>query len=148
MIYNRRQMLNLTQIALQMDKDDTKSVFRLVHEWTNNPDFDSPIRYYKPCGEINDDTCETIPSGSEVPPFSKTDFLIVFQTREQAIMFLENDRVLLGDGTHGITGYGYYLLTLMVLNMCGNGLCVAWGISSKENSIAISPLGPGPRACG
>ena len=116
-----------------MDKDDATSVFRLVHQWSNNPDFDSPVCYYKPCGESNDDTSETIPAGSEVPLFSKTDFLLVFQTREQAMMFLENDRVLLGDGTHGITGYGCFLLTLMVLNMWGQGLSVAWGISSKEN---------------
>ena len=116
-----------------MDKNDQTSVHRIVEEWKINPDFDSPIRYYKPVGESNDDTSEEIPAGRKTPLFGKSDFLIVFQSREQALMMKENSRVLLVDATHGISAYDFLLLSLMVIDRQGKGLCAAWAIASKEN---------------
>lgn len=118
-----------------MDKDDQTSVYRLVEEWKNNPDYDSPIQYYKGVGVSNDDTSETIPTGKKTPYFSKTDFLIVFQSREQALMMCENSRVLLVDATHGISVYDFLLLSLLVIDRQGKGLCCAWAIASKENYV-------------
>ena len=42
-------------------------------------------------------------------------------------------RILFVDGTHGLTAYGYQVLTIMVVDRNGNGLAVGWSIASREN---------------
>ena len=37
------------------------------------------------------------------------------------------------DSTHGVTGYNFYLLSILVINQYGKGLIVGWAISSREN---------------
>ena len=58
---------------------------------------------------------------------------MVLQTRAQALMMQQSPRVIFVDATHGITAYGYYLLSILVLDRHGHGLVVGWAISSKEN---------------
>ena len=48
-------------------------------------------------------------------------------------MLTENPRTLCVDATHGVTGYGYYLLTILVIDKRGSGLLVAWDFTSREN---------------
>lgn len=58
---------------------------------------------------------------------------MVLQTSAQAEMMKQSSRVIFVDATHGITAYGYYLLSMVVLDRHGHGLVVGWAISSKEN---------------
>ena len=133
-VINRRNVLGLSRChGFFMDKDDGKSVFKLVDQWKRDPSIDSPVRYYKPVGVQNDDTSEVIPKGHEKPDFSKDDFLLVLQTREQAEMMKENSRLICVDATHGLTGYGYYLMSVVVVDRHGAGLVVGEAISSREN---------------
>ena len=65
--------------------------------------------------------------------FLAEDFLLVMQTTQQALILVENPRTLCVDATHGVTGYGYYLVTIPVIDKQGSGLSVAWAITSREN---------------
>lgn len=133
-VLNRRNELLLNSRSdFRMDDDDTKSVWKLIQHWTKCESIDSPVRYYKPVGEANADTCETIPKGKDKPLFSKNDFLLVLQSLEQALMMKENSRVVCVDGTHGMTGYDYTLLSLVVVDRFGKGLVVGYGVTSTEN---------------
>ena len=116
-----------------MEDNDTKSVWKLVQSWNEDTSTESPIRYYKPEGETNSDTSEVIPSGYKKPLFSPKDFLVVLQTKEQALVMKHSSRVIFVDATHGVTVYGYFLFSLLVLDRHGHGLIVGWAISSKEN---------------
>ena len=86
-----------------MDNDDTKSVWKLIQRWKECETIDSPVRYYKPAGEENAGTCEIPPKGKDEPEFSKKYFLLVLQSKEQALMMKENSRILCVDGTQGMT---------------------------------------------
>ena len=55
---------------------------------------DRGIRYYKTVKEVNENTSE-----GESSPFSKKDFLLVFQTPAQAQMMKGNPRTLAVDAT-------------------------------------------------
>ena len=102
------------------------AVHIMVQEWKRQGDR-SPLRYYKQVGDSNEDTSEDEGSG-----FNKTDFLLVLQTADQAEMMKQNPRVVAVDATHGLTGYGYMLLTILVVDKQGQGLPVGWAISSRE----------------
>ena len=133
-VYNRRKTLGLQRAdGFHMDDNDAKSVWKLVQLWKEDTSIDSPIRYYKPEGETNSDTSEVIPSGYKQPLFSLKDFLAVLQTKEQALMMKHSSRVIFVDATHGVTAYGYFLFSLLVLDRHGHGLVVGWAITSKEN---------------
>ena len=135
-VMNRRNVLGLRRCdGFHMDQDDAKSVFKLVEQWRQDPSFDSPVRYYKPVGVTNADTSEVIPKGRDKPYFSEKDFLLVLQTQEQAEMMKDNSRVIFVDGTHGLTGYGYHLLSVVVVDRHGAGLVVGEAISSRENHV-------------
>lgn len=117
----------------------------IVNGWKARGD-ESPVRYYKKVGDCNEDTKETQKS-----PFKKEDFLLVFQSPQQAEMMVDNPRTLCVDATHGLTGYDYYLLTILVVDECGHGLPVGWSITSRENSFIWKLFGkslrPNSLAC-
>ena len=79
----------------------------------------NPVRYYKRAGENNTDTSEVVPPGSKGPLFGKKDFLLVLQSEEQAQMMEEYSRVVCVDGTHGLTTYNYYLMSIAVIDRHG-----------------------------
>lgn len=110
-----------------VSRNDVVAVDMLVQDWNLRGD-KSPIRYYKRLNDSNSDTSEH--SGSL---FNSNDFILVYQTEAQAQMMVDNPRSLCTDGTHGCTGYGYHLLTIMVIDKYGQGLCVGWAIVSREN---------------
>ena len=114
---------------LCVTRNDVVAVNMMVQDWKKRGD-KSPIRYYKTIQQVNEHTSEV-----ENSPFSKKDFLLVFQTDAQAQMMKENPRTLPVDATHNVTGYNYKLLTIMVIDKNGKGLCGAWAISSRENTF-------------
>ena len=133
-VINRRNVLGLSTChGFVMDKDDSKSVYKIVQEWERDPAIDSPVRYYKPVGVENEDTSEIIPKGRDEADFGKKEFLIVLQSAAQAEMMKENSRLIFVDGTHGLTGYKYHLMSIVVVDRHGTGLVVAEAISSRDN---------------
>jgi len=133
-VINRRNVLGLrSSDGLRMHPDDHKSVWKLVAQWEQDSAVDTPVRYYKPAGKANADTCETVPKGKDKPDFGAKEFLLVMQSKEQAEMMRENSRLIFVDGTHGLTGYGYHLLSIVVVDRHGKGLVVAEAISSRDN---------------
>lgn len=65
--------------------------------------------------------------------FTCADFLLVMQTEQQSVILACNPRTVCVDATHGVTGYGYCLMTMLVIDKQGTGFPVAWAISSREN---------------
>ena len=116
-------------------RSDAVSVQIVVNAWKTRGD-ESPVRYYKKVGESNEHTKENADS-----PFTKEDFLLVFQSEQQAEMMADNPRILCVDATHGLTGYDYYLLTMMVVDEHGHGLPVSWAITSRENGFVWKLFG-------
>ena len=66
---------------------------------------DSFVRYYKKKGDSNEHTSEDDDS-----PLTKDDFLLVLQSAAQSRTLEANPRILCVDGTHGLTGYKFFLL--------------------------------------
>ena len=79
--------------------------------------------------ESNSNADDTDPDSD----FKSEDFLLVMQSPAQASMMVENAKILCVDGTHGLTGYGYQLLSIVVVDKYGHGLVCAWGLASREN---------------
>ena len=134
------------------DRQDARAVEIVVQSWSVRGD-DSPIRYYKHVGKHNVDTQPEAQSRFDTKDFLPEDFLLVMQSPQQAMMLAENPRTLCVDATHGVTGYGYYLLTILVIDKQGSGLPVAWAIASRENayvwhlfskSLRVEALGTKP----
>lgn len=88
------------------------------------------MRYYKKVGESNADTTE-----GEKSHLRSEDFLLVLQSDTQATIHKENPRTLCVDSTHGVTGYAFFLLSLLVINCYGVGFVIGWAISSRENAF-------------
>ena len=104
----------------------------MVNEWRQLGE-ESPIRYYKKKGEHNDDVLKKTKKDKKKSDFEANDFLLVFQTKLQSQIIAANPRTLCVDGSHGVTGYDYFLLTILVLDRYGQGFPCAWAISSREN---------------
>ena len=127
-VRNRRRSLNLDGDALILD-NDANAVEELLKTWTRDMGEDSPVVYFKQIGESNSNTDDTDPDSD----FKSEDFLLVMQSPEQANMMVENAQILCVDGTHGLTGYGYHLLSIVVVDKHGHGLVCAWALASREN---------------
>ena len=97
--------------------------------WGKDLGEDSPVVYFKQIGESNSNTDDTDPDSD----FKSEDFLLVMQSPEQANMMQENAQILCVDGTHGLTGYGYHLRSIVVVDKHGHGLVCAWALASREN---------------
>ena len=113
-------------------RDDATAVSIVVRSWSTRGD-DSSIRYYKHVGESNVDTTPGSQTRFDSKDFVPSDFLLVMQSPHQSLMLEENPRTLCVDAIHGVTGYGYYLLTILVIDKQGSGLPVGWAIASREN---------------
>lgn len=127
MIRNRRRQLGLVDPHIT-NKDDATSVANIVSTSKREKGEKSPFVYYKAKGEQNTDTREN--KGSL---FTKEDFLLVIQTPAQAMMMADNPRIIFVDATHGLTAYGYQVMSVVVVDRFGNGLVVAFAITSREN---------------
>ena len=67
--------------------------------------------------------------------------MLVMQSPTQAQMMVENAQILCVDGTHGLTGYGYHLLSIVVVDRHGHGLVCAWALASRENKYIWQLIG-------
>ena len=135
-IRNRRASLNLDGDALRHNVD-ARAVEELVRTWERDMGEDSPVVYFKQVGVSNSNTDDTDPDSD----FTSDDFLLVMQSPAQANMMVENARILCVDGTHGLTGYGYELLSIVVVDKFGHGLVCAWGLASRENKVIWQLIG-------
>ena len=140
-IRNRRVSLNLDEDALA-HTNDANAVQELVTTWARDLGEDCPIMYFKQVGESNSDTDDTDPDSD----FKSEDFLLVMQSRAQANMMVENAQILCVDGTHGLTGYGYHLLSIVVVDKHGHGLVCAWALASRENGAIWQLMGQSLRS--
>ena len=111
------------------DRNDAIAVDALVKGWMRRGS-DSLVRYYKKIGESNNDTME-----GDKSHFTSKDFMLVLQSETQSQIHGENPRILCADSTHGVTGYSFYLLSLLVINRFGVGFIIGWAICSRENSV-------------
>ena len=68
------------------------------------------------------------------------DCMIVIRTPLQAHMFqaFGHNRVVCMDATHGTNAYRFRLITLLIVDDFGEGMPVAWCISTHEGEHAIS----------
>ena len=126
-ITNRRKQLCLDDELVH--KNDAVAVEELIQTWERDLGKASPVRYFKQVGANNADTDDTNPQSD----FNSDDFLIVMQSPDQAKMLVENPRIVCADATHGVTGYDYYLLSIVAIDKFGHGLVCGWAISSREN---------------
>ena len=135
-IRNRRASLNLDGDALALS-NDASAVEELLKTWETDLGEDSPVVYFKQFGDSNSNTDDTDPDSD----FKSEDFLLVMQSRAQAEMMVENAQILCVDGTHGLTGYGYHLLSIVVVDRHGHGLVCAWALASRENKYIWQLIG-------
>lgn len=135
-IRNRRLSLNLDVNALAHTNDAT-AVEELLMTWERDMGADSPVVYFKQVGESNSDTDDSDPDSD----FKSEDFLLVMQSPAQENMMIENSKILCVDGTHGLTGYGYQLLSIVVVDKNGHGLVCAWALASRENKYIWNLMG-------
>ena len=146
MIANRRNELHLSNEYIT-DPDDATSVCNLVEMWKRKDnDAANPVRYFKPQGVEDTYTCE-----KENSEYCKKDFLLVWQTEAQAQFMADNPRIVCVDGTHGLTKYGFTLLSVCVINVFGQGLVCGHGITNRENArtwyLTVANLRPVALAC-
>ncbi|XP_064462459.1 uncharacterized protein LOC135373125 [Ornithodoros turicata] len=111
----------------KLDKDDGTSVKKMVELFRGSPQ--NCVLMYKPTG---------VPHNVSDQPLPTKDFMIVLQTEFQKEMLkLFGAKVVCLDATHGTNGYKFYLITLLVLDAAGEGVPVAWCLSSTENKTAL-----------
>ena len=67
------------------------------------------------------------------------DFMLVIQTQLQAkiIKKYSYGTVICIDSTHGTNGYDFTLITIVVIDVFGEGFPVAWCISNREDKLAL-----------
>lgn len=93
-------------------KDDALSVSGLVAELQEEKY--NPVLLFKKQGE----------ESSEYPSLGKEGFMLVLQTQFQREMFQTNGhKILCIDATHGTNAYRFLLITCIVLDEYGKGIC-------------------------
>lgn len=108
----------------QRHKDDATSVGIWVQEMKGTDC--NPVIIYKPQGVRQPESCDNL---------SDKDFVIGIQTPLQADIMkrLSNGRIVCVDGTHGTNGYGFTLITVIVVDEYGEGFPVAWCNSNRRS---------------
>lgn len=105
-------------------KNDESSVCAWVSEMETQAD--NPVLFYK----RQDDTHAVI---------EKNDFVLVLMTSFQKCMLyrLGADRICV-DSTHGISNYGFELVTLLVIDQYEEGIPVAFCITSTVDTVVLT----------
>ena len=89
----------------------------------------NPIIIFKPQGEIQSDQMDNI---------GKRDFLLGIHTKFQRDMMVKyGPSCVCMDSTHGTNMYDFVLVTVLVIDDCGEGIPVAWEISNKEDATLL-----------
>ena len=103
--------------------NDQQSVLAWIEQWKKNEE-SNPVLFYKLQGE------ET----SDIVSLAKEDFFIAVQTPLQKHMLKQYaSNGVCCDTTHGMTGYDFSLITLLVTDEFGKGFRVGWCISNLED---------------
>ena len=92
---------------------------------------DSPVLLYKGQGEETPDN---------IPYLGRSDFILCMQTVTQRRFMLQFGcgNIVCMDSTHGTTAYNFVLVTVMVVDDCGEGNPVAFMISNREDEAALT----------
>lgn len=109
---------------VQRHNNDHQSVLSWIGEWKSEMGDESPVLFCKFQGEEAKDEY-VLPND---------DFLMVVQTpfqREMLMKLAKNG--ICCDSTHGTNGYDFLLTTIHVIDEFGEGLPVAWCLSSHED---------------
>ena len=106
--------------------DDATSVKAWLLEMEEKED--NPVLFYKFQGD-----------STKEPSLLPSDFVIVFQTEFQAEMMCKfaPNHVVCVDSTHGITGYDFKLLSMVVIDEFGEGIPVAWLLTTREDFTTV-----------
>jgi hypothetical protein len=117
-IANIKRQFNTS--GIERHANDHTSVCAWVEEMRTAPF--NPILVFKPQGV----------SSNGLP---EDDFLLVFQNEFQLEMLKEfGKNVVCCDATHATNVYGFLLITLMIIDDFGEGIPVAWAISTREDT--------------
>ena len=128
-LHNIRSQYNID--GMIRHKNDLISVLSWVTEM--NTLEHSPVLFFKPQGEENKMRLEM-----GMDNHSKDDFVLIVQTESQKDMLRKfGSLVLCIDSTHKTNAYDFYLTTLLVIDNFGEGLPLAWMISSREDKDNI-----------
>ena len=118
--------------GIKLNADDAKSVSLWVQYFNDNSTNDNPVLLYKSQGTEPDD---------DLKDLNKDDFVICIQTPFQLDMLREfGQEAVCVDSTHGTNVYDFKLITVLVLDELGEGIPVAWMISNREDSLALTPF--------
>jgi hypothetical protein len=112
----------------QRHSDDAKSIALWVEEMKANPS--NPVILFKEQGSPQPSDCDNL---------GIDDFALAIQTPMQAEMLrtLGNDKIICLDSTHGTTGYGFLLITVLVVDEYGEGFPVGWCLSNREDQLLL-----------
>ena len=112
--------------CMQRANDDADSVLFWVQEMQYE-EF-SPVLCFKRQGEK-----------SSYKDIEENDFLLGLQTQFQKEMFETHaSKLICVDATHGTTTYDFQLVTVLVIDGYNEGISVAWLISNKETTDALT----------
>lgn len=97
-----------------------------INEWEDTKD--SPVLFIK----LQDEKAE---DGYDL---AKVDFCMVVQTPFQSEMLQKfGKKEVCCNGTHGTNGYDFFLTTIHLVDEFGQGITVAWCLSSHEDQTAM-----------
>ena len=117
-ISNIKMKLNLENVV--KDKNDLISTNAWVQEMKEMPY--NPVLLYKSQGEEVEDS----------------NFILALQTEFQKLALQKHGmKVVMMDATHGVSQYGFLLISILVIDDHGEGLPVAWAISNREDTKTL-----------
>lgn len=126
---NRQDIRNVLHqyniCGVQRHANDHTSVCAWVEELRSTQEFD-PVLLFKQQGDDHE-------------KLGKEDFLLCIQTEFQHEMLKKfGHKVVCMDATHSTNSYEFLLITVLVVDEFGEGVPVAWAISNKEDTTALS----------
>lgn len=124
-IANIEQLFGLTSIERHRDDATSVAMFLEEMESTGNP---SPILYNK------------FQKEPATNCLKEDDMMIVVQTSLQAELMKSctNGKIVCMDSTHGTNGYGFYLISILVVDEFGEGVPVAWCVCNREDEVVLT----------
>jgi len=119
-----------------MDKDDAISTRKYVLQQCSRNEDQNRIIMYKARGD--DFTVGDTSELSKHPNYAEM-FCLALQTKEQSQMLSKfGGKILCADATHGLTKYGYQLVSVVVKEDQGKGYPVSHLITSNVDSIVLT----------
>lgn len=121
-----------------LDKDDAIAVKKFVLSKCQNSSKYNPIILYKAPGDKFVIGKNLLEAKRKHPNYDEI-FCIGYQTKAQASIMLKfAGKILCVDATHGLTKYGYQLLSLMVKDDTGRGYPVGHLITSNLDATILT----------